>query len=330
MTMTSIPREVHLFQLPTALPVGTVNCYLIEGSPLTLIDTGLKSDESLAALTMHLRELGHRPGDIEQILITHGHVDHAGLAASIVRAAMLEGNHRARVYIHEGDAERVTDFAGYMTLRAEAYLRVVRESGALQENASFPPASVLINYFRKMGESIPEIITIRDGTTFDTGIGRLEAVWTPGHSYGSTCYVSHDHRLIFSGDHILSGISSNPSLDSDSFVGIPMLTYFESLEKIRKLDGHLVLPGHREAIPSLGGRIDELRREYEDKFRHARDILGPLLQSQYQISRELYGDYDFSQMILALVETRDILRVLEIRGQAHLERVNGVLMARAV
>ncbi len=327
--MTHLPEGLHQLRIPTGLPVGDVNCYLIEGNPLTLIDTGLKSEESLASLTNSLEDIGHRLGDIEQILLTHGHVDHMGLATTIMRASEREGSHKTRVYIHEGDAKRVTDYVKYMVERADAYLRVAQESGSIKENAPFPPASILINYFKKMGESVPDVIPIKDSVQFKTGIGALEAVWTPGHSYGSTCYVSHDHRLILSGDHILSDISSNPSLDFESFDGIPMLAYFDSLRKIRRFDGYQVLPGHRDILTSLSRRIDELLQDYENKFIRAREALGPSPMSQYHLSRVLYGDYDFSQMILALVETHDILRILEMRGQARLERVDDIVMARA-
>ncbi|NWF95989.1 MAG: MBL fold metallo-hydrolase [Candidatus Thorarchaeota archaeon] len=324
----SLPREVHCVPLPTGLPVGPVNAYLIDGDPITLVDTGLKSDESWQALQHHLAQTGHTVADVRQILITHGHVDHAGQAARIVAAQKTEGLTPAQVYIHTGDLERVSDYDAYMEARADAYVRVARESGVSQSGLMLPSPSMIIRYFRGMGESLESVVGINDGTSFNTGIGPLEAVWTPGHSFGSTCYVSREHGLLFSGDHVLSDISSNPSIDFDSFQDIAMLVYLRSLERLREFDGYTVLPGHRDIIRRLVSRIDELIDDYERKFDQARQALRPTPLSVYQMSRVLYGDYGFGQMILALAETNDILKVLERRGQARLEVKSGVLTAR--
>ncbi|MBI3241566.1 MAG: MBL fold metallo-hydrolase [Chloroflexi bacterium] len=74
----------HLIQLPTPFPVGPVNVYLLEGEPLTLIDCGPKHPETLAALEAGLAEHGHRLEDIRQLIITHHHMDHVGLAKTVV------------------------------------------------------------------------------------------------------------------------------------------------------------------------------------------------------------------------------------------------------
>ena len=48
--MTNLIDGVSRIEIPTPFPVGSVNCYLIEGSPLTLIDTGPKTSESLTTI----------------------------------------------------------------------------------------------------------------------------------------------------------------------------------------------------------------------------------------------------------------------------------------
>ncbi len=51
--------------LPTPFRVGTVNVYLLEGSPLTLVDTGPLFEPSLVALSRALAERDHAISDIE-------------------------------------------------------------------------------------------------------------------------------------------------------------------------------------------------------------------------------------------------------------------------
>src|SRR5947207_9521115 len=77
----SIPEPV---QLPLPVPfLGTVNAWLLEGEPLTLVDTGPVRCDSLTALEAGLAARGHGVEDLELVLLTHHHLDHTGLAAAI-------------------------------------------------------------------------------------------------------------------------------------------------------------------------------------------------------------------------------------------------------
>ena len=71
-------------QIQAPLPhIGSVNIWLLRGDPLTLIDTGPRSDEALAALEAGLRREGLRVENIELVIPTHHHLDHTGLLATI-------------------------------------------------------------------------------------------------------------------------------------------------------------------------------------------------------------------------------------------------------
>ena len=66
-----------------ALPVpylGTVNLWLLEGDPLTLVDTG-PANAALAALEQRWRRTACALEDIELVLLTHHHLDHTGWPA---------------------------------------------------------------------------------------------------------------------------------------------------------------------------------------------------------------------------------------------------------
>jgi glyoxylase-like metal-dependent hydrolase (beta-lactamase superfamily II) len=83
-------------QLPTPYPVGPVNAYLLPGPPVTLVDCGPKSDQTLAALRDGLARADSDLAKIERLIITHGHVDHFGLAATVVAAGGAEVYARSR------------------------------------------------------------------------------------------------------------------------------------------------------------------------------------------------------------------------------------------
>jgi glyoxylase-like metal-dependent hydrolase (beta-lactamase superfamily II) len=70
---------VRPLALPTPFAVGRVNTYLIEDEPLTLIDVGPNSGETLYALERGLAEHRRRVEDLELIVISHQHMDHFGL-----------------------------------------------------------------------------------------------------------------------------------------------------------------------------------------------------------------------------------------------------------
>ena len=77
--------------------IKSVNIWLLRGDPLTLIDTGPRTDEALVALEAGLEREGLRLEDIELVIPTHHHLDHSGLIATIVgRSGGPRGGARSR------------------------------------------------------------------------------------------------------------------------------------------------------------------------------------------------------------------------------------------
>src|SRR4026208_867230 len=82
--------------LPTPFYIGPVNVYLIAEDPLTIIDTGPKTKETIEALRAGLRKAGYLVSDLRRIVLTHAHEDHCGLARSLRDEAK-----NAEVFVHE-------------------------------------------------------------------------------------------------------------------------------------------------------------------------------------------------------------------------------------
>jgi len=90
MAAKRVIEGVHL------VAMGKANAYLIEGQDgLTLVDAGFPNKE--AAVFGALRELGRSPDQLKHLILTHGHPDHIGSAAAIVRET------GARTYLHPLD-----------------------------------------------------------------------------------------------------------------------------------------------------------------------------------------------------------------------------------
>ncbi|MFW9962469.1 MAG: MBL fold metallo-hydrolase [Candidatus Sifarchaeia archaeon] len=322
--MKDLIEGVTRIEIPTPFPVGSVNCYLIEGSPLTLIDTGPKNSASLVAIQKELQARSYGLSDIEQILLTHGHTDHIGLAAKFVEERARTHDKPTEVWIHEKDAMAVVDYNRYAELYLEFYEDLIKSSGVPKNEHPVPSPKHLIEYFKSLLEPVPTARSFKDGAFFKTGIGEVIAVWVPGHSSGSACYVCDEQRVIFSGDFILGDISSNPSISFDRSENIGMITYLESLNRISSRESYIALPGHREPILDIKSRIKVLRAEYDNKLQRAADSLTNNPQTVYDFSRIIYGDYDTNSLILALAESQDLLRILESRNQAKIIHQNGI------
>ncbi|MFX1603718.1 MAG: MBL fold metallo-hydrolase [Promethearchaeota archaeon] len=320
---------LHRIEVPTPFPVGDVNCYLIEGKPLTLIDTGPRTEDAYASLAAGIRKAGYSPHDIGQIVLTHGHVDHTGLAATIRRERIAQVGKPPQIFIHSADGERVATYEDFMKYRVGSYLGMIMMGGVPHDEQPRIPRQALTDFYLRFGESVPDVTLLEEGDTLSTGIGILETLWTPGHSKGSSCFLCKESGLMFSGDHLLATISSNPSLDYEEQDHIPMLTYFDSLSKIKEHTGLLALPGHRDPISDVSSRIRGLRKEYREKFDQMRTFLTQEPQTLYRLSRLLYGDYDQSSLVLALAETYDVLKILSRDGEAKVEPLDGVVRARA-
>jgi glyoxylase-like metal-dependent hydrolase (beta-lactamase superfamily II) len=107
---------------------------------------------------------------------------------------------------------------------------------------------------------VPDM-AIGDGWALEAPAFRLEAIHTPGHASNHLCYRLAGERLLFSGDHIMSGstvVIAPPDGD--------MAAYLAALERVRGLDLDGVAPGHGGFIPDPRAVID-----YYTEHRRARE-----------------------------------------------------------
>ena len=154
--------RIIAIELPTPYPVGPVNAYLLPGPPITLVDCGPKSSEAQAALEAGLRTAGVGFADIRRLIITHGHIDHFGLAATVAAAGGAEvcahpldtpGHGQGHICLRWDDAliagdlllEEISpnpviefDTEGRRLRMLPAYLRSLRRVAALAPAIAYP------------------------------------------------------------------------------------------------------------------------------------------------------------------------------------------------
>jgi glyoxylase-like metal-dependent hydrolase (beta-lactamase superfamily II) len=107
----------------------------------------------------------------------------------------------------------------------------------------------------------PQIIPARD-ERFELAPGIvLRAIDTPGHASNHVCYLHEALRVLFSGDHLLDGVT--PVIlapDGD------MAQYLDSLQRLKQYGLANVAPGHGRLLDEPDALIDRvtahrLRRE---------------------------------------------------------------------
>jgi len=321
------PPGVHRLPLPTPFPVGPVNAYLLEGSPLTLVDPGPLYEPAREALLEGLARLGCAVADLGQIVITHPHLDHYGLAAELAEVS-------GAVVVAHSDARRRLEGSLYRGEDGErgALEEVLRRAGA---PAEFGPA--LYESWRLAGALARPVSPgrlVEEGDTVKGGGAAWRVLCTPGHSPASICLHDEVGGRLISGDTLLERVSSNAIVEFRTEEGPPagfvreksLEVYIASLRRLAGLRVEVVLPGHGEPFTGHREIITARMAHYAARKEAILDILrrtGPA--TAYQVSRELFpGQTGVMGRFLALSEVLGHLDLLEADGRVE-RHLNGTV-----
>jgi glyoxylase-like metal-dependent hydrolase (beta-lactamase superfamily II) len=315
---------IHRLAIPTPFMVGRVNAYLIEDSPLTLVDSGPNSAKALDELEQALAERGHAVEDIELLVVTHQHMDHFGLSSILARRSGAEVAALESLapflagYAHQTDLE--DQFAQRLMLRHGLPPEIVTALRAVSAG------------FRAWGAAVEVTRPLADGAELELRDRTLRVLHRPGHSPSDTVFLDDrsvgdrrqptDRRsasgpvgtgrpsILLAADHLIAHISSNPllarPLDADDDYAGPrpqaLLTYMDSLEKTRAMNLSLVLPGHGRPITDHVSLIDERFRLHERRAEKIRRLIASQPRTAHEIAQELWGNVAVTQAFLTLSE----------------------------
>lgn len=310
--------QVHRIELPTPFPVGPVNAYLLEGSPLTLVDTGPKTEAAQEALAAGIEQAGHRIEDIRRVVLTHGHSDHFG------NAQWVAGRSGAQVFAHPLDRPK---FAGERWVID--HLRTHFLAAGLPESF-LQTFTERMRAMRHLFDAIPEFQALNDGDGLDLDGSRLRILHCPGHSLGHIC-LYHEDGILVAGDLLLEEISPNPIVEFDQRGDrIPTLPqYLHSLRRVLLLNCDVAHPGHGGPIANPSARIRELITHHEQRKETIHGRLGRQGKTLLQLSQELYQNLDELNLMLALSEVIGHLDLLMEEKRAAVTRRGRTLLFRA-
>ncbi|MEU5921810.1 MBL fold metallo-hydrolase [Streptomyces sp. NPDC047141] len=311
-------------------PLGHTLVHVLDtGRGPVLVDTGWDDPASWSELTDGLTALGLSVREIHGVVITHHHPDHHGLSGRVREES------GAWIAMHAADTAVVR-----RTREAEPgtwldYLaRKLAAVGAPEEHIAplrAARASGRIRTLPGLGSALPDR-EIVPGELLDLAGRRLRAVWTPGHTPGHVClHLEEEHpaRLpgrgrLFSGDHLLPGISPHIGLyeDPDDATGAdPLGDYLDSLERIGRLGVAEVLPAHQYAFTDAAGRVRELLDHHEERLAGLLGLLAVPL-TPWQLAERMEWNRPWDQIPhgsrnIAVSEAEAHLRRLVKLGRAE-------------
>jgi glyoxylase-like metal-dependent hydrolase (beta-lactamase superfamily II) len=280
--MTEVFPGIRWVQLPITLEQSDleyVNVYLVAGDKgYLLVDSGWNTDESFATLHNALVKNGIAFNNIKQILVTHVHPDHYGMAGRIreLSGATLMMHHIEKEFI-------VPRYVKMESLLAQTDRLLVTNGVPEAETVNLRDATLgLENYIIP---AQPDR-TLHDGETINIGTFTFRVIWTPGHSSGHICLYEPEKKVLLSGDHILPQITPNVSVHPQSIEN-PLGRYLQSLKEISKLDVTLTLPGHYKPFTNLKERINEIMLHHGIRNQEILEAIGETRKTAYQIAREI-------------------------------------------
>jgi glyoxylase-like metal-dependent hydrolase (beta-lactamase superfamily II) len=300
--------RVDRISLGTGSPEGENSAYVLPERQV-VVDPGPPTDGAWRRLRAGIEDARLTLGDVEYVLVTHWHVDHAGLAPRLAEAA------GATVVVHERDAPLVSDYAAERERRVKRDARRLREWGvpdgvvdAVQSGDRPSP----------MPDSLP-VESVVDGDS----VAGVDVVHAPGHTLGHAAFASDE--ALFVGDLVLPTYTPNVG-GGDTRLDDALATYLESLRSVQAVIDRLgvehAAPGHGSPLV-LGDRVDEIASHHDERSHRTVAALGEVVAEKgessvaatpWEVATTLFGEMDGIHAKMGAGEAASHLEFLRKRG----------------
>ena len=321
---------IHCLAIPTPFKVGSVNAYLIDDDPLTLVDTGPNSGTSLDGLELALAEHGRRIEDLELVVISHQHMDHLGLASILARRS---GARVAALDLLVPWAARY----GEGMEADDAFAEGVMAEHGIPEDVRMALLAASPAY-RALGAPATVTQPLADGSALELRDRTLRVHHRPGHSPSDTIFHDERRGIVLGADHLMGHMASSPlisrpldvPLDDDPPARPQALRiYLDSLRATRAMEGvDLVLAGHGEPVTDHVTLIDERLRTHRRRAAKIRRLLADRPRAAYEIAQALWSTMAVTRAYLMLSEVLGHVDLLVADGRVVEERSDDGVVVR--
>ncbi len=254
--------------LPDYFTYKSVNIYLIKEDPITLIDTGPYTEDIVKFLKEKFSEFKLKFSDIKRIILTHGHIDHTGLAG------FFETKFNTEVFIHEKDYRKII-------LSSREKLEFKQKTlGTLLKNYGFNEKlinklTIFFKDFYKFNIPINNPIKFSKDKVFKFENSIIKSIELPGHTAGSTGFLFNNFQFA-TGDALLDSTFVTPILEFDenckSYKNLK--NYYFTLKKFLCFKDCQIYPGHgnpnfdfhlkaKQIIEYIELKADEIRSKID-------------------------------------------------------------------
>jgi len=287
--------DVGMYDLPNHASV-----YVLDTPKPTIVEagTGANAERVVHALT----ELGIATREVENIVLTHVHLDHAGGAGFLSRACP-----NADIYVHERGGPHLQD----PSFLVEGTKQLVGQEG--WDRYYVRPGSVDADRLRP----------VADGDVIDLGDRALRVRHAPGHANHQVLLHSPGDDAVFTGDALgvyvpetdtIRAISPPPEFDAEQALA--------DVETIRDLDPSTLLFSHYGAVPAED-RLDRARAaivEWVTAVRDAREAAEADSAVVAQFVESIDGPDRWSEIVAETDTAMNVHGVLQ-----YLDRQDGEL-----
>jgi glyoxylase-like metal-dependent hydrolase (beta-lactamase superfamily II) len=177
-SITRFAHGIYAIDTEYVRPRLDASHLIVQEGRAAFVDTGPAS--AVPLLLAALQTLGIDPAQVEYVLLTHIHLDHAGGAGRL-----LESLPNAQAVIHPRGARHMIDPAKLVAGSIEVYGEA--------------------NFQRLYGEIVPipaaRVIVAEEGHRVTLGERELHIIHTPGHALHHYCIVDETARAVFTGDN---------------------------------------------------------------------------------------------------------------------------------
>ena len=171
------PHGIHVIDTGFVRPRLDAAYLVVEQGRGAFIDCGV--NHSVPLLLAALAQAGLRPGDVDWLILTHVHLDHAGGAG-----ALMQQLPNARLVVHPRGARHMIDPSRLW-------------AGA---SAVYGEAEMERNYGRLLPVPAERVVEAADGHAVDLAGRRLICLDTPGHARHHNAIHDVASGWVFSGD----------------------------------------------------------------------------------------------------------------------------------
>jgi glyoxylase-like metal-dependent hydrolase (beta-lactamase superfamily II) len=242
--------------LPFTAP-RSVNSFIFEGSDgLTMLDCGVDTEDGYTAIVRGLEHIGANLTDLRRLIGSHLHVDHMAIAKRLVEETGADW------VMHESTPSEVRWYNNWEGRRD-------RLTGIVAENGG--PGDVVERFQKGFSQpswystAIDPTHPVTDGDRIPlTDDRHLSVLYTPGHQPNHITLLDSETDLLFSGDHVLPGISPFVPFDGDE--NDHLGDYLESIEKVELLNPGIVLPAHGPTIERGRARARQISLHHERRL----------------------------------------------------------------